>query len=162
MKLWNEKTEEELRRLWREGYSSTAIARAFNTGLHSSRARLTAASIRGKASRMGLPMRELATRQNTHHRLARVKISGVSTDRPCFRLTDPDAGVSLTDIKSGQCRWPVGDTRTPEFRFCGRETVPGKSYCADHFARSIDAGATARAQKNAKSAAAAARRTGDA
>jgi hypothetical protein len=33
------------------------------------------------------------------------------------------------------CRWPVGDTRAPDFRFCGAEPVPGRVYCGPHCRR---------------------------
>ena len=27
------------------------------------------------------------------------------------------------------CRWPVGDPKTPAFRYCGNPSIPGQSYC---------------------------------
>jgi len=37
-------------------------------------------------------------------------------------------------IKAGEhhCRWPVGDPRSPDFRFCGGETFEGLPYCLHH------------------------------
>jgi GcrA cell cycle regulator len=32
------------------------------------------------------------------------------------------------------CCWPLGDPGTPEFRFCGGESLAGKPYCAEHAA----------------------------
>jgi len=30
------------------------------------------------------------------------------------------------------CRWPIGQPRSPDFRFCDAPTVPGRSYCHEH------------------------------
>jgi hypothetical protein len=42
----------------------------------------------------------------------------------------------MTDIltRFHTCRWPIGDPRSPDFRFCEVVTQPGKSYCARHAA----------------------------
>lgn len=32
------------------------------------------------------------------------------------------------------CRWPEGDPKDPSFRYCGKPSVAGKPYCADHCA----------------------------
>ncbi|MEO1190806.1 MAG: GcrA family cell cycle regulator [Pseudomonadota bacterium] len=32
------------------------------------------------------------------------------------------------------CSWPIGDPGDADFRFCGADTLPGKSYCAEHCA----------------------------
>jgi len=33
------------------------------------------------------------------------------------------------------CCWPIGEPRTPSFRFCDLEAVAGKPYCAEHTKR---------------------------
>lgn len=30
------------------------------------------------------------------------------------------------------CRWPIGDPKTPDFFFCGARAIAGKPYCAYH------------------------------
>ncbi|MDD3029478.1 MAG: GcrA family cell cycle regulator [Alphaproteobacteria bacterium] len=41
-------------------------------------------------------------------------------------------GIAMTKAGDRHCRWPIGDPRSPDFRFCGCETVEGLPYCADH------------------------------
>lgn len=41
-------------------------------------------------------------------------------------------GIPVTKAGERHCRWPIGDPRSPEFRFCGCESVEGLPYCADH------------------------------
>ena len=36
-----------------------------------------------------------------------------------------------------RCRWPIGDTHGPDFKFCGEERVPGVSYCLEHTKRAF-------------------------
>lgn len=46
----------------------------------------------------------------------------------------PQEAVTLDRLGHGMCCWPIGEPGTPEFRFCGEETLPGKPYCAEHCA----------------------------
>lgn len=43
----------------------------------------------------------------------------------------PEGGVALIDIGHGECRWPLGDPLSPDFRFCGGAVRQG-AYCAAH------------------------------
>ncbi len=43
-------------------------------------------------------------------------------------------GKTLYELKHDECRWPIGDPKSPEFHFCGEKTVNGKPYCAKHCA----------------------------
>jgi len=47
-------------------------------------------------------------------------------------------GVSLMDLQSGQCKWPVNDG--DPFLFCAAPALPGSSYCGCHAAISVGAG----------------------
>lgn len=40
-------------------------------------------------------------------------------------------GVRLIDLQSWHCRWPLGDPRSDDFRFCGCQKAIG-SYCEHH------------------------------
>ena len=35
-------------------------------------------------------------------------------------------------ITQRECCWPMGEPKTPEFRYCGSVALAGKPYCADH------------------------------
>lgn len=41
------------------------------------------------------------------------------------------SGVTLVDLKYGQCKWPLGDPLSSRFRFCGGNTS-GNTYCPHH------------------------------
>ncbi len=41
--------------------------------------------------------------------------------------------ITLIDLRSGLCRWPLGDPLTADFCFCGADTdSPAKTYCPSH------------------------------
>jgi GcrA cell cycle regulator len=49
------------------------------------------------------------------------------------RANAQGAGVSLLDLERNQCRWAINTpARGEDYRFCGRKTQAGVSYCADH------------------------------
>ncbi len=41
---------------------------------------------------------------------------------------------TLIDLEQSDCRWPIGEPRHPDFHFCGEPHVPGRPYCAHHWA----------------------------
>lgn len=44
-----------------------------------------------------------------------------------------EAIVGVGNFGDGGCKWPIGDPKEPDFRFCGcKEVVPGKPYCQPH------------------------------
>jgi hypothetical protein len=49
---------------------------------------------------------------------------------------EPDASkrpCSLSDLEDTRCRFPISDVNdTNKVRFCGGETMPGRSYCPNH------------------------------
>ena len=69
---------------------------------------MTKNAIIGKAHRIGLKARRASPRRT---RAQLVKLNGRS------------------------CQWPFGDPGQPEFHFCGKQALSGKSYCPEHYAR---------------------------
>jgi GcrA cell cycle regulator len=41
-------------------------------------------------------------------------------------------GIAVTKAGDRHCRWPVGDPRSPDVRFCGCTAHEGLPYCVDH------------------------------
>jgi len=40
--------------------------------------------------------------------------------------------LEMANLTPSQCRWPIGDPDTENFRFCGAPVFVGKPYCYDH------------------------------
>ncbi len=50
--------------------------------------------------------------------------------------SEPELYNPLLALKNNDCRWPIGDPRAADFKFCCETRKPGKSYCDAHFALS--------------------------
>lgn len=136
--LWTAEQTEELKRLYGEGLSCSAIAavmgksrnavigRAHRIGLErrgaGKRAEIEVGDRRGSKS----PPRE---KTNTPPRVRTIR-------PPQEQITERVAAVEplhigLLDLESHHCRYPYGDT--PNITFCGHQVFAGFSYCAPHF-----------------------------
>jgi GcrA cell cycle regulator len=141
---WTAQGSKELARLWAAGLSGTKIAEALGGGV-------TRSAVIGRAYRMGLPQRGMRTAllaqvaRRIKARRQRSTAMSVARDlAPTTRAiralmaseTPPDADLAgqknlgLLDLEDRDCRWPT--TAGTRHGFCGREKVPGLSYCRHH------------------------------
>ena len=72
--------------------------------------------------------RDAAAKQERN--AARVAAMNICSDIP------PEQRKTLVELKPNDCRWPVGDPKTPQFFFCGSPQCEGSSYCGLHWAQS--------------------------
>ncbi len=69
---------------------------------------------------------------------AATPMRAVPTAKDIFRSlegiggTTRSEGIAVTKAGERHCRWPVGDPRSPDFRFCGCTAHEGLPYCVDH------------------------------
>ena len=68
--------------------------------------------------------RDAAAKQGRN--AARVAAMNVCGDIPI------EQRKTFMGLEPGDCRWPVGDPKTPEFFFCGGPQCEGSSYCGLH------------------------------
>lgn len=136
---WTDDRVALLKKLWGEGKTAAEIAKQLGG--------VTRNAVIGKAHRLKLSNRLSPIQQN---RKPKVQVSSNTNVRKTVSKT-PSAndskkqapakelledkikgGISLEDLKAGQCRWPQGDPRDGEFGFCGGKAIPGLPYCAEH------------------------------
>jgi GcrA cell cycle regulator len=108
---WTEERITELKRLWAAGHSAAVIGRQLGVSKN---------AVIGKAHRMNLANRPSPIKKSEAPQPAVAKPVVVPETRPTGGL---------------QCRWPIGDPGEPGFHFCDAQAVPGKPYCAEHYAR---------------------------
>ena len=127
----NDEREELVVRLWREGNSGGMIASELGVSrnsvigiLHRARLRLGEAAV---------PRREAKTpaKSEPRLRLARRRLLPAPEPRPTPEAP-PTEGVHLMDLQSHHCRCVIG----PE-HYCGRQRMPGSSWCAEHRERFV-------------------------
>jgi GcrA cell cycle regulator len=64
-----------------------------------------------------------------------VAVPMVHPEQPiCEPVTTGSAGCTIMELREAMCRWPLGDPKTAEFRFCGgkKAAVGNGPYCAYH------------------------------
>lgn len=61
-------------------------------------------------------------------------------------------GLSIMDLTERTCRWPVGDPKSGDFRYCGHSIQPGEQYCAQHAAIAFQAPQSRREQEQQRAA----------
>jgi GcrA cell cycle regulator len=151
---WTEERIETLRRLWAEGLSASQIASALGG--------VSRNAVIGKIHRLGLsgrvktqkarPARSAGSAGGGAAVAARpasapprvmavgaAAVKVVEREEPVTARVPAPAevvplhgGVTLLDLKTSSCRWPLGDPSEESFRFCGTRTQPGETYCACH------------------------------
>jgi GcrA cell cycle regulator len=109
--MWNEEKINRLKKLWSEGLTTGEIGKRLSVSKN---------AVVGKAHRLGLKGRPSPIKRPA--RTAEVK---KQTEVKVF---------TLTDLSSQTCRWPIGDPKHEDFRFCGKPVLAGKPYCGEHCA----------------------------
>ena len=53
-------------------------------------------------------------------------------ERMRLRVITDKTEVTVLELKFNSCRWPIGDPKFSDFRFCGKTRVAHCSYCPEH------------------------------
>ena len=141
---WPTEVEEEAIRLWEAGKTAGEIAVALDRSRN---------AIIGKLNRLGIipSGRAAVIADRSMRRVAekRERIRRTPLPAPRSRkwrhlkmVDSTDEGradlISILDLTRLTCRWPIGDPKEPGFGFCGRHSLDGEPYCAEHHVRSHD------------------------
>lgn len=134
---WNDERIELLKKLWDQGLSASQIASELGEGV-------TRNAVIGKAHRLGLKPRPSPVKSEAKP-AAKAADAGqaASADAPKPKRKRPKKPaaqkVTLLDLTERMCKWPIGHPGEPDFRFCGKPSMPGLPYCAEHCAEAYQA-----------------------
>lgn len=124
---WTDEKVEILTQLWGKGHSASEIARIIGD--------VSRNAVIGKAHRLGLSGRPKTAAPVAKPKPAPVRRrTPVEKPRPVFIAEGPIVGAGILDLTERMCRWPIGDPKTSDFKFCGRKVACGSTYCAEHAA----------------------------
>lgn len=114
LKTWRPETVDQLKQYWVTGTSVAEIANEM---------RISRNAIIGKAHRLKLGEHPY-NNKNPGIRAQRHK-----GPRETF---DPNELVHMIDLRTDECRWPVGDPNCIDFGFCGATRTKHGAYCKQH------------------------------
>jgi GcrA cell cycle regulator len=156
---WTEQNIQVLRDLWGNGYSASEIAKRLGGMTRNAvigkahRLKLSGrpspirdqqdGAFAGERARTMPGIKSMPRKRSMLRPLpsvpmpATVKVPSVPPrDRDVFKslesINKKIEGISVTKAGERHCRWPVGDPRSPDFRFCGCNAHEGLPYCVDH------------------------------
>ena len=142
---WTDDRVELLKKLWADGLSASQIAAELGG--------ITRNAVIGKVHRLGLSGRAKSPSSTSPRpRKARSSSHMLRVSRPSMRGNaalaydyehEPEPELieklipisqrrTLSELTEQTCRWPIGDPGSPEFFFCGGNTVTNLPYCAYH------------------------------
>lgn len=107
---WTTEKIKQLKKLWSKGKSTVEIGRELGISKN---------AVVGKVHRLELNARPSPIKKST------------TTKTPKKKPQNTEK-VALLDLKLNSCRWPIGEPSDANFHFCGKDTVTGKPYCAEH------------------------------
>ena len=157
---WTEQQIQTLKKMWGNGHSASDIAKYLGGGVtrnavigkaHRLKLSASAAAARttleppSKVNGVVVTSIKKISKKGASPRAMLRTMQPVQTiadtaPRPLVREPLPRSidmikrseGIPVTKAGERHCRWPIGDPRSPDFRFCGCETVEGLPYCTDH------------------------------
>lgn len=152
---WTEQQIQSLKKMWGNGFSASDIAKNLGGGL-------TRNAVIGKAHRLKLSSQPSLIARQSDPSVQKIggrtlpTMTKISKKRAMLRplppVQRPEAiarplnreslrpidnikrteGIAVTKAGERHCRWPIGDPRSPDFRFCGCTSHEGLPYCVDH------------------------------
>jgi len=125
---WTDDRVSLLKKLWGEGKTAAEIAKELGG--------VTRNAVIGKAHRLKLSNRISPIQQNNKKPVKAAEDKPVqkivSVVNKAIRHPVNIKGVQLSELKERMCRWPIGDPRDADFKFCGCDSAVGLPYCDDH------------------------------
>jgi GcrA cell cycle regulator len=147
---WTDERIALLKKLWEDGLSCSQIAARLGGDI-------TRNAVIGKRKRLGIPdrgmdrprMRRGKPPANAHLFNGRLSKGGASKSAskiadqpppPVPYIEAPTTDIAtrtLATLERDECRWPIGDPKSPTFGYCGCKKIPGKPYCEPHDKRAF-------------------------
>lgn len=150
MTEWSDNRVEQLKKLWEAGLSASqiaaelggisrnaAIGKIHRLGLVRApklkpKQHSVAAPSRAPLAKSSVGRNFKAPRMVGNAALAQVFEVEVKPEEACDNVLLMHRHVTLMELTSDNCHWPIGDPQTSGFVFCGGEAVARGPYCAHH------------------------------
>ena len=161
MSAWTDKKIEKLKVLWDKGvptaeigkklgFSKNAIVgKVHRLGLSNRNSPIKTTSVKSKKEVMKktsaskielLDKAPIKNKNSVSKKEIKEKEIIIKNESPKTTTTtskskkNEDVGVSIYELSSDRCCWPIDDPNSDDFRFCGKKVFKNKPYCLEHCA----------------------------
>ena len=159
MSDWTDKKIEKLKKLWEKGYSAAEIGKKLGFSKNAIVGKVHRLGLANRASPIksssGKPASDskAVSKKPTEKLEKPAKIVSLkhSKAEPVSRPSAPKAakpaglkiasnmtkalgGISMLELTSDLCCWPIDDVNSENFHFCGKKVFRSKPYCLEHCA----------------------------
>lgn len=168
MSAWTDKKIEKLKKLWEKGLSTAEIGKKLDfsknaivgkvhrLGLSNRNSPIKTSSktvkkeveissvIKPKTvEKKSLKTKETPVKTIKKEETIPVKNESVKVSKVSLKTKKTSAGLSLLELTSDLCCWPIDDINSENFHFCGKKVFKNKPYCLEHCAIAYTNSATA-------------------
>ena len=133
--FWTEEKVAEAKQMWLGGFSAADICQALGA---TSRSAVLGRIHREKwpaPERVVTEAKKSSGRKRTPRVVCAPPIEEPIIEQPInaaelsFRC---DGGITILELSTESCRWPLGNPQQKDFRYCGADKQFGVSYCVRH------------------------------
>jgi GcrA cell cycle regulator len=136
--IWSDEDKQKLVKLFSEGYSQGAIVKEMP---HKTRG-----AVAGQINRLRIKLGITVAPRRASGKSPKVVVEKrppriakmVTVEKPKrvrLVMVDSDTRVTHNELEAHHCRWPIGDPRRSDFRFCGAPRISTDlktPYCPEH------------------------------
>lgn len=120
---WNARRDAILRKLWYDSITMEDIAKKIGGGC-------TKQIVKNREQRLGLPNRRHMWKSGGQFKKQQTRVAFEEPRQLSALFCEP---VSILELKSCECAYPVRPHLNLQKGFCGAQVKPGKRYCDFHY-----------------------------
>ena len=157
MSEWTDKKIEKLKKLWEKGYSAAEIGKKLDFSKNAIVGKVHRLGLSNRSSPIKNPpapnapaprpaAAKPAKKAEKTPGAAQRPAKSEPVPRPAQRaeppasgkvvskMKKPPVGISMLELTSDLCCWPIDDVNSENFHFCGKKVFKNKPYCLEHCA----------------------------
>ncbi|MGN0929505.1 MAG: GcrA family cell cycle regulator [Alphaproteobacteria bacterium] len=159
MSNWTDKKIEKLKKLWEKGLSTAEIGKKLDFSKNAIVGKVHRLGLSNRTSpiksspktvKKNTEILSETKTKNTSKNVAKsidnsqktakkepsrvVKNESVKVSKVSLKNKKTTAGLSLLELTSDLCCWPIDDINSENFHFCGKKVFKNKPYCLEHCA----------------------------
>jgi GcrA cell cycle regulator len=130
---WSDASISKLKALFKKGISTAEIGKRLGFTKNAVVGKINRLKLNKGEERKSVPKKAPKIRPKPEPKPKKPvdkKKSGSDAKQKTERIIQQSA--ALMSLRADQCRWPMGDPDSDDFKFCGEKCFAGKPYCFEH------------------------------